>query len=123
MAKHTLFVCKSCHPASQERPEKPPFDGDILLDKIQTLCYAKFPDDEIEIRSVGCLWACDRGCVVSVASHDKPTYLFINLTPEESALPLMEFLQLYFDRKKGNIPWKQLPQDLQSKIFAQIPPL
>jgi predicted metal-binding protein len=35
----------------------------------------------------------------------------------------MEFLQLYFDRKKGNIPWKQLPQDLQSKIFAQIPPL
>ncbi|WP_342597258.1 DUF1636 family protein [Cyanobacterium aponinum UTEX 3222] len=123
MAKHTLFVCKSCHRSSQERPENPPFDGDIFLDKLNALCNEQFPNDDIEIRSVGCLWACSHGCVVSVASVDKPTYLFVNLTPEESSLPLMEFLQLYLHSKKGNIPWKKLPEHLQSGIFAQIPPL
>ena len=123
MPKHTVFVCKSCHRASEKRPENPPFDGTNLLDQLNTLCTEKFPDNEVEIQPVGCLWACDRGCVVSVASVDKPTYLFVNLTPEESALPLMEFLQLYFDSKKGNIPWKKLPEHLQSGIFAQIPPL
>lgn len=123
MAKHTLFVCKSCHRASQERPENPPFDDDIFLDKLNALCSEQFLDDEIEIRSIGCLWACDRGCVVSVGSVDKPTYLFVNLTPEESSLPLMEFLQLYLHSKKVISRRKKLPEHLQSGIFAQIPPL
>ncbi|WNN89732.1 hypothetical protein [Gloeocapsopsis dulcis] len=34
MSKHTLFVCKSCHRSSAERPENPPFDGTILLDQL-----------------------------------------------------------------------------------------
>ncbi|MCL6753453.1 hypothetical protein KBT16_21760 [Nostoc sp. CCCryo 231-06] len=32
--KYTIFVCKSCHRLSEERPENPPFDGDILLNQI-----------------------------------------------------------------------------------------
>ncbi|MBF2058141.1 MAG: DUF1636 family protein [Cyanobacterium sp. T60_A2020_053] len=100
MTKHTLFVCKSCHRSSEQRPENPPFDGDIFLDKIQTLYHSKFLNDEMEIRSIGCLWACDRGCVVSVASADKPTvqlsvhveaYLFTRLPTNETASALLQF--------------------------------
>ncbi|MEA5600489.1 DUF1636 family protein [Nostoc sp. UHCC 0252] len=122
MPKHTIFVCKSCHRSSEERPENAPFDGDILLDKLNNLCSEQLSSNEIKIQSVGCLWACSQGCVVAVSSDEKPTYLFVNLTPEESAAALLEFMQLYIKSRKGNVVWEKLPQVLQSAIFAQIPP-
>ncbi|BAY73742.1 hypothetical protein NIES25_01500 [Nostoc linckia NIES-25] len=121
MPKHTIFVCKSCHRSSEDRPKNPPFDGEILLDKLNSLCLRQLPSDELKIQSVGCLWACDRGCVVAVSSDEKPTYLFINLFPEESATALLEFIQLYIKNRKGVVVWEQLPEVLQSAIFAQIP--
>jgi len=123
MPKHTLIVCQSCHRSSEGRPDNPPFDGTILLDQLNTLCTEEFPDDEIEIQSVGCLWACSHGCVISVASPDKPTYLFVNLTPGENAAALLDFMQLYIKSPKGNVVWKKIPEILQSAIFAQIPPV
>lgn len=123
MTKHTLLVCKACHRSSEKRPENPPFDGNILLDKLNSLCGEQFHPDELEIQPVGCLWACSQGCVVSVASHEKPTYLFVNLSPEESSAALIEFMQLYIKSRKGGVVWEKFPELLQSKIFAQIPPV
>ncbi|BAY34370.1 hypothetical protein NIES2107_62750 [Nostoc carneum NIES-2107] len=122
MPKYNLFVCKSCHRSSQERPENPPFDGEFLLEKLNNLCKEKDSLNELEIKPVECLWACNHGCVVAASHPDKPTYIFVNLTPEESAASLLEFMQLYIKSRKGNIAWKQLPEVLQAAIFAQIPP-
>lgn len=122
MPKHTLFVCQSCHRSSATQPDNPPFDGTILLDQINTLRPEQFPDNEVEVQPVGCLWACSHGCVVSVASPDKPTYLFVNLSPGESTTALLDFMQLYIKSDKGNVVWKQIPAILQPAIFAQIPP-
>jgi len=122
-AKPTLFVCKSCHRSSEEPQKNQPCDGTILLDQLNTLCSDKFLFDALEIQPVGCLWACNHGCVVSVASPDKPTYLFVNLTPGESATALLDFMQLYIKSPKGTVVWKQIPELLQSAIFAQIPPV
>lgn len=123
MPKHILFVCKSCHRSSKERQKNQLCDGTILLDQLNTLCNDKFQFDELEIKPVECLWACSQGCVVSISRHDKPTYLFVNLLPEESPAALLEFMQLYIKSRKGAVAWKQLPKILQSAIFAQIPPV
>ncbi|YAF95490.1 MAG: DUF1636 family protein [Nodularia sp. CChRGM 3473] len=122
MPKHTLFFCKYCPLYLKKKQCDRPFDGTILLEQLNTLCADKFPDDEIEIQPVGCLWACNHGCVVSVASPDKPTYLFVNLSPGESTTALLDFMQLYIKSDKGNVVWKQIPEILQPAIFAQIPP-
>jgi predicted metal-binding protein len=121
--KHTLFVCKSCHRSSEERQKNLPCDGTILLKQLNTLCSEKFQFDELEIKPIECLWACSQGCVVSVSSHDKPTYLFVNLPLEKSPTALLEFMQLYIKSRKGTVAWKQFPGLLQSAIFAQIPPV
>ncbi|PMB50542.1 hypothetical protein CEN40_01685 [Fischerella thermalis CCMEE 5205] len=123
MPKHILFVCKSCHRSSEERPENQPTDGTILLDQLYSLCSDKLTSDEVEIKPVGCLWACSQGCVVSVSSQDKPTYLFVNLSPEESPAALVEFMQLYIKSRKGAVAWERLPELLQPAILAQIPPV
>ncbi|WP_242055538.1 MULTISPECIES: DUF1636 family protein [Nostocales] len=124
ISKATLFICTSCHRSSEERPKKQPADGTVLLDKINSLYTEKLTSGELEIKPVGCLWACSQGCVVSVSTPDKPTYLFVNLPPEEEpATALLEFMQLYIKSRKGAVAWKLLPELLQSAIFAQIPPV
>ncbi|QLE59534.1 DUF1636 domain-containing protein [Nostoc sp. TCL26-01] len=81
------------------------------------------PTANICAHLLGCLWACSQGCVVAVSSDDKPTYLFVNLSPEESPRALLEFMQSYIKSRKGNVVWKKLPKLLQSAIFAQIQPV
>jgi predicted metal-binding protein len=122
VAKPTLFVCKSCR-SSEEKPENQPADGTILLDKLKNLCSDDLTPDKLEIKPVECLWACSQGCVVSVSSQNKPTYLFVNLPLEESPSALLEFMRLYIRSRKGNIAWKRFPKQLQPAIFAQIPPI
>jgi predicted metal-binding protein len=121
--KPTLFVCKSCHCSSEERPKNQPTDGTILLDKLNSLRSKDLTFDDLEIKPVECLWACSQGCVASISSPEKPTYLFVNLPPEESPAALLEFIQLYIKSRKGNIAWKKFPKLLQSSIFASIPPV
>jgi predicted metal-binding protein len=122
MIKHTLFVCKSCRRSSEELLENQPYDGSILLDKITTLSAKKFAGAELEIQSVGCLWACDRGCVIAVSNQDKPTYLLGNLPPdEENASALLEFIEMYISHRKGAVNWDKLPIQLDSAFLGCIP--
>lgn len=121
MTKYTLFVCKSCHYSSAELAENQPCDGSIFLDKITTLSAEKFAAEELEIKPVGCLWTC-RGCVVAVSNPDKPTYLLVDLPPDEdSASALLEFTQMYISNRKGAVNWDKLPKQLESAFFACIP--
>jgi predicted metal-binding protein len=121
MTKHTLFVCKSCRRSSEELSENQPCEGSILLDKITTLSSEKYAV-ELEIQPVGCLWACNRGCAVAVSNPDKPTYLLVDLPPdEENASALLEFLQMYISHRKGAVNWDTLPKQLESAILACIP--
>lgn len=122
MTKHTLFVCKSCHRSSAELAENQRCDGSILLDKITTLSVQQMPSEELEIQPVGCLWACSRGCVVAISSPEKPTYLLVDLPPdEENASALLEFTQMYISNRKGAFIWEKLPKQLEDAIFASIP--
>ncbi|MBW4666563.1 MAG: DUF1636 family protein [Cyanomargarita calcarea GSE-NOS-MK-12-04C] len=121
--KPTLFVCKSCHRSSEERPKNQLSDGTILLDKLNSLRSKDLTSEDLEIKPVECLWACSQGCVASISSPDKPTYLFVNLPTDESPEALLEFMQMYIKSRKGNIAWKKFPKLLQSAIFASIPPV
>jgi predicted metal-binding protein len=98
--KHILLVCKACHRSSEALAENQHSDGTLLLDKLNTLYADQFQSDEIEIKPVECLWACNHGCVVSVSTPDKPTYLFVNLPGEESAAALLEFMKLYIKNRR-----------------------
>lgn len=123
MTKHTLFVCKSCRRSSEELAKNQPCDGNVLLDKITTLLSTQqFPAEELEIQPIDCLWACSRGCVVAVSSPEKPTYLIVDLPPdEENTSALLEFTQIYISNRKGVCIWEKIPKKLKPAIFASIP--
>lgn len=121
MSKHTLFVCKSCHYSSQERPKDQLTDGIHLLEQVNALGIEQLQSDDFEIQAVGCLWTCDRPCAVAFSAAEKPTYLFTNLKTDETTAALIEFGELYQSSITGDIPWKQFPEVLQSASIAKIP--
>ncbi|MBW4558804.1 MAG: DUF1636 family protein [Trichormus sp. ATA11-4-KO1] len=121
MTKHTLFICQSCHCSSEKIPEKQYRDGNRLLEQLNNLANEKFSSAELEIKPVGCLWACSRGCVAAISCPEKLTYLIVDLPPDESAAALLDLMQLYINNDKGVFIWEKVPKLLQSKFFAQIP--
>jgi predicted metal-binding protein len=121
MSKHVLFVCKSCNSVHSDDIDYEKADGANLLNQLLNLHQDWMHRDELEIRSVGCLWTCNRPCAVAFSAPDKATYLFTNVATTESADALLQFGELYLSSKGGDIPWKQCPEVLQSAEVAKIP--
>lgn len=122
MPKHTLFVCKSCRRSEESSSENQPSDGEILLDTLQTVASERFTPEDLEIKPVHCLWACDRGCVVALSSPEKRTYLLVDLPPDkEHSAALLEVTQLYMSHRSGGFAWKKVPKTLESAFLACIP--
>jgi predicted metal-binding protein len=123
LSKHTLFVCKSCHRSEEERPKGQPADGKVLLGQL-TAQAAKMKTADLDIKPVGCLWACSKGCVVALAGPNKPAYLLIDVPPGgDYAEALLQMTQLYIKSKKGSFNWGKMPELLEPCLFAQIPAL
>ncbi|MBG1243508.1 DUF1636 domain-containing protein [Nostoc sp. NZL] len=123
MPKHTLFVCKSCHMSDEEPLDNQHKDGIRLLAQLNTLSREKCPSSQLDIKPVGCMWACDHGCVAAISSPKKPTYLIVDLRPDESAPALLELMELYISNSKGGIPYEKIRELLQPDTFVQIPPI
>lgn len=124
MSKHVLFVCKSCQikpdQDAAEASSKTDREGTQLLNQLKALYQNWAHQTNLEIREVGCLWTCDQPCAVAFANPHKATYLFTHVLSSE-ARALLHFGELYLDSKDGSIPWKQLPEVLQSAEIARIP--
>jgi predicted metal-binding protein len=121
VSNHVLFVCKSCNSVHFDDVDYEKSDGVSLLNQAKELQQAEFPQSELEIQSVGCLWTCDRPCAVAFSAPSKPTYLFAKV-PSSAANALLQFGELYRSSKNSDIPWKQFPKILQSASVAKIPP-
>ncbi|MBE9045820.1 DUF1636 domain-containing protein [Pleurocapsales cyanobacterium LEGE 10410] len=124
MSKPILFVCQSCNAASN--PDLEPSLGTCLLNRLQEL-----NQDRFEIRAQHCMWMCEQACVAAIAAgdyatrslRDRHTYLFTDLPLPDSAEALLQFAELYRDRSGKTIPFKTIPQVLQSVTVARIPPV
>ncbi len=112
MSKPILLVCKSCS-TSQEDIE--PSEGTLLLNKLNEL-----NQDRLIVRDVGCLWMCERACVVALCIKEH-TYLFTDLPVKESPEALLELADLYLRHPGKSIPYQKFPQVLKSANIARIP--
>lgn len=123
MAKTVLFVCKSCVISTQSKDKNRVPDGTYLLDRLIDLHQNWSRRAELEIQAVGCLCICDRPCAVAIAGEAKPTFLFVDLPVEESAIAILKMSEFYLNSEDGYVPRFQLPPLLQSARLARIPPL
>ncbi len=114
MIKPVLFVCKSCNTTSKKDSELS--EGADLLERLN-----KLNKDKVAIQEVGCLWMCERTCVVALSAGDGFTYLFTDLPAKESPEALLELAELCFNNQGKSIPYKEFPQVLKASNIARIP--
>jgi len=119
MAKHTLFVCKSCSAtiAHDDVSDDTTTEGSLLLNQLQEL-----DSPELEVRSVGCLWTCDRPCSVTFTCPNKYAYHFVDLNHSQSATELQQFSELYINSADGYVKPPKMPGELRSRLLVRILP-
>ncbi len=123
VASHTLFVCKTCASLWEEGKRIGESGGEKLLQQLQELSQNWSLGDEFPIQEVECMSACNRSCVVAFAGVGKLTYLFGDLTVDDSAEAVLECATLYYNQRDGVLPWAKRPEALKKGLLARIPAL
>lgn len=117
-----LIVGKSCGFSVDEERRDSETGGAYLLKHLQAL-YDQWPrKDDLTIETTGCLCVCDKPCAVAYVSTGKPSFLFADLNPVTCAADLLTAAELYLDSQNGMVPCFKLPQALQPRRLARIPP-
>ena len=120
---HTLFVCQTCASLWQDGKRLGESGGQKLLHEIQQLAQDWALRDEFPIQAVECMSACNRSCVVAFAAKGKLTYLFGDLSVDDSAAAVLECASQYYTKTDGLLPWSERPEPLKKGILAKIPAL
>jgi predicted metal-binding protein len=121
MAQHVLFVCKSCSISREQEKHEGRLGGALLLEQLLEFHQTWLRKGELRIEAVGCLCTCEQPCVVALAGAHKPSYLFVDLPPFDSAADLLRLGELYLESEDGYVPNSKLPERLQTKRLTRIP--
>lgn len=122
MANHVLVICKACGSSPEQDESGQETDGIRLLNQLKEL-HQQWPrKDELAVETTTCLCICDRPCAIAYIGTHKPTYLFGDLDPVDSAAALITASELYLDSEDGMVPAFKLPAKLRPRRIARIPP-
>ncbi|CAN1209952.1 DUF1636 domain-containing protein [Tumidithrix helvetica PCC 7403] len=125
---HKLFVCTTCASTWKDGKRVGTSGGQLLLDELLKLNQSWSLRSSFLIQSVECMSACNRPCVVAIASEGKYTYLFGDLPVDAASLAttasaILVCASKYNAQTDGNLPWAERPAPLKKGIVAKIPPM
>lgn len=123
MAKHVLFVCKSCYFSPTQRDYMGERGGWHLFKKLLRLAENWSLQTEFVIQEVDCLSACKRPCAIAFNALNKTSLMFGDLPPLESANAILQLAEQYYASNNGIVARQERPEVLQKGILARIPPL
>ncbi|NJK59585.1 MAG: DUF1636 family protein [Oscillatoriales cyanobacterium SM2_1_8] len=123
MADHVLFVCKSCGFSAEEDERNGISGGNFLCDRLKEKCETWQYVDRVAVQAVGCLCICEQPCAIAISHPTKPTFLFVNLSPENVAADILKMCELYVDSDSGMVSRHLLPESMQVARLARIPAL
>jgi predicted metal-binding protein len=117
----TITVCETCKRTNWNAEIDNKTDGEVLADLIESM------SDEapnINIRRHACLMGCDFACNVAIQSENKLNYVLGNFSPNiESAQGIIEYAKLHDASEKGQVPFRDWPQEIKGHFRARLPVL
>ena len=80
---------------------------------------------KLTLRGVQCMSQCKRPCIASLSGHDRFTYVFGDIYPEnpDHVDALFELIALYKTTPEGFLKRPERPEALRSNILVRLPPL
>ncbi len=121
MTQPTLFVCALCRFSAAEREQNGVSGGQYLLDQLSEALADQNLADQVQIQPVRCMAACSRSCVAALTAPEKLTFVLNELLPDQSADDLLKFVRQYLASANGNVPYRERPPLIRSKLMAVLP--
>lgn len=121
MTQPTLFVCALCRFSATEREQNGVSGGQYLLEQLNQALADQNLADQVQLQPVRCMAACSRSCVVALTAPEKLTFVFNELSPDQSATDILQFTQQYLASANGNVPYRERPPLVRSKLMAVLP--
>ena len=111
-----LHVCSTCRAGTSADGEERP--GALLLRALQTL--NETASGALDLRSISCLAACDRGCTAAISMPGKFNYLLGGLSPETAA-DVFDYAQRYGASATGLVLPSRRASSLRHAILGRFP--
>jgi predicted metal-binding protein len=110
-----LHVCVTCKAASEAA--EPP--GQRLYHALAESLAGI--EDDLELRPVSCLAACDHGCTAAIFKPGKPFgYLLGYLQPQQAA-DILDYARRYAASPTGSVMPSRRPDSLAYSILSRFP--
>lgn len=123
--KHAIFVCQSCAGVWKDGRQVGNSGGYQLLSELQEHVRNWPLAEEFEVTGVSCMGACNRPCTIAFVAPGKSTYLFGDLSYQESLPELSEAIlkcaSLYFQQADGAMSWSDRPERLKKGLVGKVP--
>jgi predicted metal-binding protein len=116
--KHTLFVCALCRSSVPNGIT----EGQDLINHLNHALAEQGIAEQIHLQPVRCMGACSQSCVAALAAPNKLTFIFNQLSVAQTA-DLVQLSRQYLVQANGNVPYKERPLAIRSKLMVVLPAL
>ena len=117
-----LSICTSCRDGREAVDGS---RGGTRLAQVVVTQLGARAATKLKLRGVRCMSQCKRPCIASLSSHDRFTYVFGDIDPEnpEHVDALFELVVRYKTTPEGFLKRRERPEALRSNILGRLPPL
>lgn len=124
---HTLFVCTACA-SRQEGKLLAQSGGQRLLEAIRQHAQTWLLQNQFQVQPVKCLGVCHRECTIALSCIGKFTYIFGDLSVNETqvdttATAVLYYASQYHDRQDGVVAFSDRDPLFKNGSVARIPPV
>jgi predicted metal-binding protein len=107
-----LIVCSTCDEPAGER----------LLAQLKHALDERGPEPALALRSIECLWACERSCAVHLRCAGRMGYVLGGFTPDpDGARLLLAFVERYLASADGVVLVGEWPPGLRPHFVCRVP--
>ena len=117
-----LSICTSCRDGREFVDGS---RGGTRLAQVVVTQLGAHAATKLKLRGVRCMSQCKRPCIASLSSHDRFTYVFGDIDPEnpDHVDALFELVVRYKTTPEGFLKRRERPEALRSNILGSLPPL
>ncbi|MEM6666327.1 MAG: DUF1636 domain-containing protein [Pseudomonadota bacterium] len=111
----TITVCTTCR---QDRDDPNPIrDGYRLMTALEGAAKDR---EDVDVRAIRCMSACDNGCAVQIAAPGRFTYVLGDLDPVKHIDDVLAFADLHAEQKSGLVPKVIRPEAIKTNVMARV---
>lgn len=100
----------------------PASGGQQLFEQLTQLAQQWELAGRFEVKSVSCMFVCEKSCAISFSAPGKYTYLFGNLGLHDPLPAILDCAASYYRHPEGLLPYGSRPEPLKTTVLARIPP-